>query len=405
MIRPFPAAVTGAGLITPAGIGVPETWRTVLEPRDLAVEDEAARSAGAPYCLRVPAFGPEVLKGKGTAHVDPFIRYALVAVEEAIQESGLDPTAWDGNRVGVVVGTGIGGVGTLSAAQDRYAARGPEGVTPYLHPRSLANMAVGTIASRYGVNGPCHTVVSACASGAAAIGIARDLLRTGACDTVIAVGTEAAVVPVVVAGFARMGALSKRADARASRPFAADRDGFVISEGAAALVLETPEAAARRRATELGRVLGYGCTTDAHHPTDPRPDGAQAEAAVRQALTDAGLRPEDVDHVNAHGTSTPKNDRIEGELLARLFPHRPPVTSNKGVLGHTLGAAGAIEAVLSLCALRDGVVPPVAHTETVDPQLPGLDLVLGAPRRVAPSVVVSNSFGFGGTNSALVLGN
>ncbi len=405
MSRPFPAAVTGAGLITPAGIGVADTWRAVLESHALAVKDDAAKNAGAHYCLRVPSFGPDVLRGRGTAHLDPFIRYALVAVDEAIRESGLDPAAWDGSRVGVVVGTGIGGVETLTVAQDRFAARGPEGVSPYLHPRSLANMAVGTIASRYGITGPCHTVVSACASGAVAIGIARDLLRSGACDTVIACGTEAAVIPVVVAGFARMGALSEQDDVRASRPFAVDRDGFVISEGAAALVLETPESAARRQASELGRVLGYGCTTDAHHPVAPRPDGAQAEAAVRQALADAGLQPQAVDHVNAHGTSTPLNDQVEGELLARLFPHGPSVTANKGVLGHTLGAAGAIEAVLSLCALRDGVVPPVANTEVVDPRLPELDIVLGAPRRFPPSVVLSNSFGFGGANSALILGN
>ncbi|GAA2280793.1 MULTISPECIES: beta-ketoacyl-[acyl-carrier-protein] synthase family protein [Kitasatospora] len=405
MTRTFPAAVTGAGLVTPAGIGVEDTWQAVLEPRVLAVRDAALRDTGAHYCLRVPELGPEVLRGRGTAHLDPFIRYALVAVDEAVRESGLDPQSWDGGRIGVVVGTGIGGVETLIRAQDRFTERGPEGVSPYLHPRSLANMAVGTIASRYGITGPCHTVVSACASGAVAIGVARDLLRSGACDTVIACGTEAAVVPVVVSGFARMGALSKRDDPRASRPFDADRDGFVVSEGAAALVLERPEAAARRRAAELGRVLGYGCTTDAHHPVQPRPDGAQAEAAVRQALTDAGLRPEAVDHVNAHGTSTPLNDRVESELLARLFPHGPSVTANKGVLGHSLGAAGALEAVLSLCALRAGLVPPVANTEKADPQLPELDLVLGGPRRQSPSVVLSNSFGFGGANCALILGN
>ncbi|CAL9420881.1 3-oxoacyl-[acyl-carrier-protein] synthase 2 [Streptomyces sp. enrichment culture] len=404
MTAGFPAAVTGAGLITPAGIGVDETWQSVLKAPALATKDAALEGTGAPYCLRVPEFGSDVLSGRGTANTDPFIRYALVAVGEAIRQSGLDPDTWDGTRVGLVVGTGIGGVGTLMQAQDRFAARGAEAVSPYMHPRALPNMAAGAVALRYGINGPAHTVVSACASGAVAIGVARDLLRAGTCDVVIACGTEAGVVPVTVSGFARMGALSKRDDPTASRPFAADRDGFVISEGAGAVVLERPESAARRGAEELGRVLGYGCTTDAHHLVAPRADGFQAEAAVRQALRDAGLDAEAIDHVNAHGTSTPVNDRIEGELVRRLFPHNPSVTAPKGVLGHTLGAAGAIEAVLALCTLRDGVVPAVAHTTAVDPELAGLDVVLGEAREERPSYVLSNSFGFGGHNCALVLG-
>jgi 3-oxoacyl-[acyl-carrier-protein] synthase II len=400
----FPALVTGAGLVTPAGIGVEETWQSVLKAPTLAVENEALKGTGAAYCLRVPEFGSDVLSGRGTANADAFVRYALVAVGEAIRQSGLDPDTWDGSRVGLVVGTGIGGVGTLVQAQERYAARGAEGVSPYMHPRALPNMAAGAVALRFGVNGPSHTVVSACASGAVAIGVARDLLRGGACDVVIACGTEAGLVPVTVSGFARMGALSKRAEPTASRPFAADRDGFVISEGAGAVVLERPETAAARQAEELGRVLGYGCTTDAHHLVAPRADGSLAEAAVRQALRDAGLDTEAIGHVNAHGTSTPVNDRIEGELIRRLFPHGPSVTSNKGVLGHTLGAAGAIEAVLALCGLRDGLVPPVAHTTAVDPGLAGLDVVLGEPREERPGYVLSNSFGFGGHNCALVLG-
>ncbi|MGP4089964.1 beta-ketoacyl-[acyl-carrier-protein] synthase family protein [Streptomyces sp. KR55] len=404
MTAAFPAAVTGAGLVTPAGIGVAETWQSVLKAPTLALKDKALEGTGAPYCLRVPDFGSEVLSGRGTANTDPFIRYALVAVGEAIRQSGLDPNTWEGSRVGLVIGTGIGGVGTLVQAQDRFATRGAEAVSPYLHPRALPNMAAGAVALRYGITGPSHTVVSACASGAVAIGVARDLLRGGSCDVVIACGTEAGVVPVTVSGFARMGALSMRDDPTASRPFAADRDGFVISEGAGAVVLERLETAAHRRAEELGRVLGYGCTTDAHHLVAPRADGFQAEAAVRQALRDAGLEGEAIDHVNAHGTSTPVNDRIEGDLVRRLFPHRPSVTAAKGVLGHTLGAAGAIEAVLALCTLRDGVVPAVAHTTAVDPELAGLDVVLGEPREEQPSYVLSNSFGFGGHNCALILG-
>ncbi|MEV7796359.1 beta-ketoacyl-[acyl-carrier-protein] synthase family protein [Streptomyces sp. NPDC087512] len=404
MTAALPVAVTGTGLVTPAGIGVEETWRSVLKATSPAVRDQALEGTGATYCLRVPEFGSEVLSGRGTANTDPFIRFALVAVGEAIRQSGLDPETWDGSRVGLVIGTGIGGVGTLAQSQDRFAARGAEAVSPYLHPRALPNMAAGAVALRYGINGPSHTVVSACASGAVAIGVARDLLRAGSCDVVIACGTEAGVVPVTVSGFARMGALSKRDDPTASRPFAADRDGFVISEGAGAVVMERPQTAARRGAGELGRVLGYGYTTDAHHLVAPRADGLHAEAAVRQALRDARLEAEEIGHVSAHGTSTPMNDRIEGELIKRLFPHGPSVTAAKGVLGHTLGAAGAIGAVLALRTLREGVVPPVAHTTRTDPELAGLDVVLGEPREERSAYALSNSFGFGGHNCALILG-
>ncbi|MFJ4949039.1 beta-ketoacyl-[acyl-carrier-protein] synthase family protein [Streptomyces sp. NPDC088760] len=396
--------VTGTGMVTPAGAGVDETWKAVRDARTLT--GPASRPADRPerHCLSVPAFGSDVLPGRGTAHLDPFMRYALVAVDEAIAESGLDPGTWDGRRVGIVVGCGLGGVGTMTAAQTRLDERGADTVSPYLHPRSLMNMAAGTLAIRHHITGPSHTVVAACASGAVAIGVARDLIRAGTCDTVVACGTDAGVVPVVAAGFAAMGALSDSFAADASRPFAADRSGFVLSEGAAAVVLEREDVARRRGAPDLGRILGYGFTTDAHHPVQPHPDGAGAEAALRTALEDAGLAPGDVDHVNAHGTSTPHNDRMEARLITKLFPHGPSVTANKGVLGHSLGAAGAVEAVLTLRTLTTGVVPPTAHTPAVDPELEGLDLVLGSERHQQPRVAVSNSLGFGGVNCALVMG-
>lgn len=396
--------VTGAGMITPAGVGVEETWKAVRDGRTLT--GPRSRPADLPerHCLSVPAFGSDILPGRGTAHLDPFIRYALVAVDEAVAESGLDPDTWDGSRVGIVVGCGLGGVTAVSAAQTRLDERGAGTVSPYLHPRSLSNMAAGNIAIRHHVTGPSHTVAAACASGAVAIGLARDLLRAGTCDIVIACGTDAGVVPVVAAGFAAMGALSDCTAADASRPFAADRSGFVLSEGAAAVVLERDEDARRRGAPHLGTILGYAYTTDAHHPVRPHPDGAGAEAAVHAALADAGLTPGDIDHVNAHGTSTPQNDRIEGRLIRRLFPHAPSVTANKAVLGHTLGAAGAIEAALTLRTLTTGIVPPTAHTPVVDRELDGLNLVLGAERPEQPDVALSNSFGFGGANCVLVMG-
>ncbi|MEU6440135.1 beta-ketoacyl-[acyl-carrier-protein] synthase family protein [Streptomyces sp. NPDC047046] len=398
-----PIVVTGTGMVTPAGTGTDATWRAVLDGRTLTGSVRPADVPGR-HCLSVPAFGRELLPGRGTAHLDPFIRYALVAVDEAVAASGHDSRSWEGHRVGIVVGCGLGGISTTSDAQTRLTERGADTVSPYLHPRSLINMAAGTLAIRHHVTGPSHTVVAACASGAVAIGVARDLLRAGTCDTVVVCGTDAGVVPVVAAGFAAMGALSDSFAADASRPFASDRSGFVLSEGAAALVMEREDSARDREAPVVGRVLGYAATTDAHHPVQPHPDGAGAEAAVRAALADAGLGTGDVEHVNAHGTSTPFNDRIEGRLIDRLFPHRPSVTANKGVLGHTLGAAGAIEAVLALRALGTGLVPPTAHTPSVDGELPAIDLVVGEARRQRHSVALSTSLGFGGANCALVLG-
>jgi len=399
-----PAAITGTGLVTPAGTDTDATWDALCAARSLPAGDpEPLEDTGVLHSLRVPPLRPGQLSGRGTARTDPFIRFALAAVEEALAASGLDPDSWDGSRVGVVVGCGLGGVTTLHEQQERLGRGGPGIVSPYLHPRSLINMAAGAISLRHGITGPSHTVVAACASGAAAIGLGKTLLDAGLCDTVIACGTDAGVTPLVVSGFARMGALSQQKGPDASRPFSADRDGFVISEGAAAVVMEKPAKARARGAEVLGRLLGCGSTSDAHHPTAPHPEGAGAEAAVRQALEQARLNPADVQTVNAHGTSTPANDLTEGRLIARLFPHRPSVTANKGLLGHTLGAAGAIEAVLTLRSLRTGILPPITHTERPDPLLPELDLVLGGARRHDATVAVSTSFGFGGSNCALVL--
>ncbi|MDQ0387593.1 3-oxoacyl-[acyl-carrier-protein] synthase II [Streptomyces sp. DSM 42143] len=398
-------AVTGTGMITPLGSDTAATWEAI---RHGTSRDGLAPTPGISRgvrCRTVPAFGTEVLAGRGTAHLDPFIRFALVAVDQAIAEAGLDPKTWDSKRVGVVVGCSFGGAATLGTAHGRLADRGPEAVSPYVHPRSLINMAAGTIAIRHRITGPSHTIAAACASGAAAVGMARDLIRSGTCDIVIACGTDAGVVPVIAAGFDAMGALSDDTGDGASRPFAADRSGFVLSEGAAAVVLERQEAAQARGARSLGRILGYAFTTDAHHPVAPHPDGAGAEAAVRAALDDAGLTTADVEHVNAHGTSTPYNDRSEGRLIGRLFPHRPTVTANKGLLGHSLGAAGAIEAVLTLRTLASGIVPPTANTPEVDPELKDIDLVLGEERMQRPTVAISNSFGFGGANCVLVMGS
>ncbi|MGA4846200.1 beta-ketoacyl-[acyl-carrier-protein] synthase family protein [Streptomyces sp. G5(2025)] len=399
-----PAAITGAGLVTPAGTDSGTTWDALCAARSLEAGDpEPLDGTGAWHSLRVPPLRPGQLTGRGTARTDPFIRFALAAVDEALAASGLDPASWDGSRVGVVVGSAFGGVTTSEEQHRRLGRNGPAMVSPYLHPRSLINMAAGTISIRYGITGPSHTLVAACASGAAAIGLGKTLLDSGICDTVIACGTDASVTPLVVAGFARAGALSEHKGPDASRPFAADRDGFVISEGAAAVVMEKPEKARARNADVLGRLLGYSSTSDAHHPVSPHPDGAGATAAVEQALAAAGVAARDIATVNAHGTSTPQNDLTEARLITRLFPHGPSVTANKGLLGHTLGAAGAIEAVLTLRSLRSGILPPIAHTERADPDLPGLDLVLGSARSHGGTVAVSTSFGFGGSNCALVL--
>ncbi|MEU3312241.1 beta-ketoacyl-[acyl-carrier-protein] synthase family protein [Streptomyces sp. NPDC006662] len=398
MIPRSEAVVTGLGLVTAAGCDREATWSAVLAGRTTAAPDPALHGLPVSLSCRVPALDHPVLRRRGSARLDPVDRFGLVATAQALEQAGLDPREWDGSRVAVVTGGGLGGVLTQEKALARLAEQGPDFVSPYFLPGYLINMACANIALRFGVTGPTLSTSTACASGTTALGIARDLLAAGRCDIALVCGADAAVTRLVVTGFTQLGALS----GTGSRPFDTTRDGFVIAEGAGALVLERPEHAAARAARPLARLVGYAASTDAHHLVAPHPEGRGAEQAVRAALADAGLGPEDVSHVNAHGTSTRQNDAVEAALIRRVFPHGPPVTSAKGTLGHTLGAAGVIEAALTVLALTEDTVPPTGGLTDPDPAM-DIDLVTGPARTHKSEAAVSHSFGFGGHNAVAVL--
>jgi 3-oxoacyl-[acyl-carrier-protein] synthase II len=403
-MRAFEAAVTGIGLVTPAGIGVKENWETVCAGRPAAAVDPVLRDSPVRISCRVPGFDADELLGpRRTRQLDRFVQFALVAAREAVAESGLDPASWDGARIGVVLGSADGGAGTMEE-QHRVLLDGkPEWVSPLLLPMQLPNMLAGQVSMEFGALGHSLVAATACASGATAIGIARDLLERDRCDVVLTGGSEALLTPLFIAGFARMGALSSRQDdpAAASRPFDVDRDGFVAGEGAGVLVLERVADARARGAAIRGRIVGYGASADAHHVTRPHPDGRGIEAAVRSAIKEAGADPGAVDHVNAHGTSTPLNDRVEGQMLRRVLPGDPLVTSTKGVTGHLLGAAGAVEAIYTLLTIERGLVPPTANLTRLDPEIDLNVPASSVARRT--ELALTNSFGFGGQNAVLAI--
>ncbi|MFJ2744894.1 beta-ketoacyl-[acyl-carrier-protein] synthase family protein [Streptomyces sp. NPDC087440] len=394
----FAPVVTGIGLVTAAGPDRESTWAAVRKGRSTAAPDPRLHDLPVSLTCRVPEFDHPVLRHRGSSALDPVGRLALAATAQALEQAGLDPAEWDGTRVAVVTGHGTGGVHSEAAATARLAERGPGSVSAYFLTGYLINMACANIALRFGVTGPTVALSTACASGTTALGAARDLLATDQCDIALVCGAESPLTRLIVTGFTQLGALSDRA----SRPFDAERDGFVIAEGAGTLVLERPEHAQARGAQVLARLIGYGASTDAHHLVAPDPEGRGAERAVRAALADASLLPEDIAHINAHGTSTPRNDAVEGALLHRVFPHRPPVTSSKGALGHTMGAAGTIEAGLTVLALNAGVVPPTAGLTELDKSL-DIDAVMAHPRPSPGPIALTTSFGFGGHNAVAVL--
>ncbi len=410
-----PIVVTGLGLITPAGRGVAEAWQGVLAGKATARHDATLEDAGTPVTIacRVPDFDADAELGRGASRrLDRFTHLAVLAAEEAVAGAGIGggeaigSGAVDPDRLGVLFGTGIGGAETWASEYPNYLERGPGRVSPLFVPKMLSNTAAGTVAIRTGARGPNMTVNTACAAGASAIHVARDLLRSGAADVMLAGGVEAGITGLSVSAFAQMGALSRNPDpSSASRPFDVERDGFVMGEGAGVLVLERLSDALARGAQPLAVVAGAGASADAHHATAPPEDGAGAVLAMRRALADAGLHPGDVDHVNAHGTSTPLNDAAEARAIRAVFgadADRVAVASTKGVTGHLLGAAGAVEAAFAVLALRDGLVPPTAGLRDLDPEI-DCNVVRDAPREVPLRAVMSNSFGFGGQNASLVL--
>lgn len=396
--------VTGIGLVTGAGIGVERSWATTRSGISTAARTPVLAGLPVDFACTVPDFDADTMVGRRSSlKHDRFTQLAIVAAREAVVQSGLDPKTWDGARVGVVIGCGLGGVATWEQQHDVLRDKGPNAVSALLIPMLVPNMVAGHLAMEFGARGPNFVTASACASGATAIGTAEQLLRGNACDVVITGGAEAGVRPLIVTGFARMGALSRRQDdpAAASRPFDSARDGFVVGEGSGILVLERESDAVARGATPLAVLAGYGASADAHHMTAPDPEGAGVRAATELALRDANITAAEVDHVNAHGTSTPLNDAAEAAAIRDVIGNVAAVTSTKGVVGHTLGAAGAVEAVFTVLAVRDGVIPPTANLDSQDPAI-DLDIVAKTERRRRVDVAVSNSFGFGGQNAVLV---
>lgn len=397
--------VTGMGVKAPAGQTVDDLWTGLLAARSTAAPitlfDASRHSVG--FACEVAGFDPLAYVGpKEVRRTDRTALLGIAASDDALaQATAAAPFGVDPVRCAVVAGSGIGGIRTLEDQVIGYAGNGPSKVGPFLVPMMMANATAALVGIRHGFTGPNTTVATACATGGNAIGEGARLIRDGMADVVVCGGTESCVTPVTMAAFARMGALSRNPDpALASRPFDDDRDGFVMGEGAAFLVLEPYEQAVARGAELLGEVAGYGMTCDAFHITAPVEDGAGAVAAMELALADAGLAPGDIGHVNAHGTSTPHNDSAESAAMAKVFgAGAVPVTSVKGVTGHLIGAAGAVEAVASLLSVDRGIVPPVAnHHHTGLP----VDVVAGEPRAIERKPALSTSYAFGGHNVALV---
>jgi 3-oxoacyl-[acyl-carrier-protein] synthase II len=401
--------VTGLGLVSPLGTGVEKNWQAILEGRSgirkitrFATDGFASRIAG-----EVPDFKAEdFIEAKEIKKMDLFIQYALGAAAMAVEDSGLKIEGEFAEEVGVIIGVGLCGLDTIEVTHKALLDGGPRKISPFFIPKVISNLAAGHIAIRYGAKGVNWTPTSACASGTHAIGEAFHLIRRGMQDAVIAGGAESAITPLGVGGFASMKALSTRNDEpeRASRPFDKERDGFIIGEGSGVLILEEREQALKRGATIYAEVIGYAANGDAYHMTAPSPEGEGAARCMRLALKDAGLVPSDIDYINAHGTSTEYNDANETTAIKAVFGEQAaklPVSSTKSMTGHLLGAAGAVEGVYSVLALRDGVLPPTINYETPDPAC-DLDYVPNKARKAAIEVALSNSFGFGGTNACAI---
>ncbi len=380
--------VTGAGVVAPCGIGRAAYWDGLLR-------------TPAEGLRRIEGFDPEPYfeNPKEARRSDRFTQFALAAAAEALEHSRLEA---DPARVGVNIATGVGGLGTLEEQILVNYEKGSRRVSPFLVPMMMGNAASAAVSMRHGFQGPCETTVTACAASTHSIGSAMRYIRWDLVDVMVVGGAEAAMTPTALAGFGNMTALS---GSGISRPFDAGRDGFVMAEAAGVLVLEELGHARRRGANITGEILGAGNNADAHHITAPSPGGVGAISCMQLALADAGLTPADIAHINAHGTSTPLNDAAEADAIGAVFGSGgPAVTSTKGVTGHALGAAGAIEAIAVLLAMEHRLIPPTACTTAVDAELFPIDLVLGEPRSWEPGYSMSNSFGFGGHNGTLVIG-
>jgi 3-oxoacyl-[acyl-carrier-protein] synthase II len=402
--------VTGTGVISPVGNDTGTCWDNLIAGRSGAgpITRFDTSDYGTHFACEVKDFSIEgVIDRKDAKRMDRFVQYAVVAAHEALRTSGLDLEHEDRDRIGVVLGSGIGGMETFETQHSQLVTKGPGRVSPFFIPMMILDMAPGQISIQFGLRGPNFSTTSACASGANAIGESLRLLRAGDADVMVTGGTEATISPMALAGFGNARALSTRNDdpIRASRPFDKDRDGFVIGEGAGILVLETEEHARRRGAPLICELIGYGASGDAYHMTSPAEDGNGAARAMRRALEDAGLPLEAIEYINAHGTATPAGDPIEVRAVKDVFgdhAKRLMMSSTKSMTGHLLGAAGGLEAVITALTLARGVVPPTINLDQADPAC-DLDFVPHQARAARVTAALSNSFGFGGHNATLVM--
>jgi len=394
--------VTGMGVVSAAGATLDENWSRVCSGKPTGTLHPAFADLPSAVCSPILDLDPRsILSPQEARRCDRATQFALVAAREAVADAGLDSATWDGARVGIVLGTSSGCATSFEEGYRALAEDGPEWVSPLFGITAPMGMIAGYTAIMLRAYGPNMVVATACAAGPTAIGTARQLLQADLCDIVVAGATEAPLTRLAMASLYQMGALSRRTDdpASASRPFDADRDGMVPAEGAGVMVLERAPDARARGARARAIVAGYGASADGYHLSAPDPDGVGVERAVRAALADAGLSATDIGHVNAHGSSTPLNDSTEAAVIERIYQH-PAVTSTKGVTGHALGAAGAMEAVFSVLALEHGLVPPTANLRTLDPEI-HVDVVAGATRALPLDAVMTHSFGFGGQNAVV----
>lgn len=402
---------TGLGMVTPLGTGVEKNWAAACEGRSgigpitkFDVSGFASQIAGEVTDFRSEDF----MAKQEIRRFDIFIHYAVASARMAMEVSGLKINEKNAPRVGCITGTGLGGLTTLEHYHSVLLEKGPKRISPFFIPGIIANMVPGQIAIEFGAKGPNLSIETACAASAHAVGEAYRLIREGVSDAVITGGAEAVITPLALGGFCSMRALSTRNDEpeKASRPFEMDRDGFVMGEGSGILILEELTHALERGAPIYGEVIGYGLSGDAYHVSAPEPEGEGAINCMRAALADAGISPERIDYINAHGTSTKLNDLSENKAIKAVFKdhaYRVAISSTKSVTGHLLGGAGGIESIFTLLALKEGVLPPTANYETPDPEC-DLDYVPNKARAVPIQTAMSNSFGFGGTNATLIFG-
>lgn len=401
--------ITGMGIVSPLGIGLDDNWQAICQGKSgigpitkFDTTEYPAKIAG-----EVKNFEPEqYIDKKDQKKMDVFIQYALAAGSMAIKQSGLIIDESNADRVGVLVGSGLGGLQTIEKYHTMLLKSGPKKISPFFVPMLIVNLAPGQISIYFGCRGPNSSVVTACATGNHSIGEASRIIQRGDADAMVAGGVESTITPLAVAGFCALKALSTRNDEpeKASRPFEKNRDGFVMAEGAGILVLESLESAKQRGASIFAEIIGFGCNADAYHITAPSPGGEGAARCMQIAIDDAGLKPEDIDYINAHGTSTPMNDLSETIAMKTVFKAHVKnlaVSSTKSMTGHLLGASGGVEAIFSILTIKHSIIPPTINYDEPDPEC-DLDYVPNVARKQDVRIVMSNSFGFGGTNATLI---